>query len=1291
MDLENKKGAGTRYIKSEVPCPEGAKGFPSRDPELDAYPGFVNPPPGYGEVAFYWWLGDRLTKERLEWQLNQLQDKGVMGLQVNYAHSDQGGLIYGYTYPSDPPLFSEEWWELFRWFLKEAKKRDMSVSLSDYTLSSPGQGWYTDEIIRENPDLHGAVLHCEIRETEGGPEVCTETPQNTIAVVAYKLRDGIVEPGTAVDLNPLVNRNTLKWNPPQGKWRIFLIHSVENLDSLDPMNPLAGKKVIETFFSRFEDRNPGEGGKGLDFFFSDELCFGVEGNLWNGSFPEEFRKRKGYDLIPGLPALFADIGPVTPKIRLDYRDVMVALEEEGYFRPIFDWHQERGMIYGCDHGGRGRNVAEFGDYFRTQRWNQGPGNDQPALHSDVIKNKVSSSIAHLYERPRTWLEGFHSSGWGTSSGQVADATFRNFVSGHNLLTLHGLYYSTHGGWWEWAPPCNHFRMPYWRHMGEFLRCSERLSYLLSQGVHRCDVAILYPVAPVEAGMDGDMAVKAAFEAGYYLFDRGIDYDFMDFQSLERAQVRGGALHVAGEVFRVLILPAMKAIRFAALEKTLEFFRAGGIVIALGALPEASDRAGRRDPVLDGIVEEIFGRKRREPGNAEPTKAESMTAEPEKEDSLNLKGDTARGKGYFLYAVTEAEKVINDAFPRDFACLSSLPEEAKSWVMHRKVGRRDIYMVYGVPRDTECFFRARGNAELWDPWTGKARRLPVLARTGEGTRMRMPLEANEAQLIVFQPGEAALLREGDVKRESRPVMERLCLDGEWEFTLEPTLDNRWGDFRLPAFDGTIGAEARKFRYRQEPETAREKPVCKEPAREGSEYEESVYAEPACKGPDWENPAFGEPVCGESARGWEAPELEDSAWTEVTCSYGPYFYRLGPVGADTDYEALEAELSRLTGIDERKPVKVSGRELHWQTCDFSMRLGVENAPGHQGYHGLKEIVNDDFLLLGRSELCFTGSRCSQEGDGGRYYLWTTVRSAAGGEAVVRAGSIKPSGIRVNGTPYRGGVESVSLKAGVNTLLLCYEGYGRTHFLLEDPDAPKDWRQTRPLAMSWYNRPGVLGFDPYPQRKNPVGWYRFTAAPGLRSMTVTAFGTLRCWVGGTEAPAEAEKTNGDGSVQYKVVLPGIAERCEVVAIRLDHIPGCYGGAALPEPIALDCVTGRMETGDWSEIDGLRSYSGGARYRRSFLLEPEAVGGKCVLNLGEVVSSAEVRINGRFAGIRVAPPWKFDITDLVRPGENEVEVFVYNTLANHYLTIPTFYRGSLKSGLIGPVTVETERKTSR
>ena len=137
----------------------------------------------------------------------------------------------------------------------------------------------------------------------------------------------------------------------------------------------------------------------------------------------------------------------------------------------------------------------------------------------------------------------------------------------------------------------------------------------------------------------------------------------------------------------------------------------------------------------------------------------------------------------------------------------------------------------------------------------------------------------------------------------------------------------------------------------------------------------------------------------------------------------------------------------------------------------------------------------------------------------------------------------------------------------------------------------------------------------------------------------------------------------------------------LRCRQERGCYGGAAIPEPIRLDCGPGKIALGDWSQIDGLLSYSGGAWYRKTVTIPSAA---RVVLDLGGVAASAEVRVNGNPGGVRVSPPWRFDITKLVKPGENRIEVLVCNTLANHYSTVPTHYRGNLVSGLLGPVTLE-------
>ena len=161
-------------------------GYPDRSPSLDVLPGFIHPPNGYGEVPFYWWQGDTLTRERLLWQLDQLKGKGIPSLQINYSHQDAGGISYGLSNPSKPALFTDAWWKLFKWFAAEAQKRGMTVSLSDYTLGI-GQGFAMDEAIKQNPELNGSML-------KGYSQILTGTgnlkmPENLLTLTAFKTKD----------------------------------------------------------------------------------------------------------------------------------------------------------------------------------------------------------------------------------------------------------------------------------------------------------------------------------------------------------------------------------------------------------------------------------------------------------------------------------------------------------------------------------------------------------------------------------------------------------------------------------------------------------------------------------------------------------------------------------------------------------------------------------------------------------------------------------------------------------------------------------------------------------------------------------------------------------------------------------------------------------------------------------------------------------------------------------------------------------------------------------------------
>ncbi len=713
----------------------------------------------------------------------------------------------------------------------------------------------------------------------------------------------------------------------------------------------------------------------------------------------------------------------------------------------------------------------------------------------------------------------------------------------------------------------------------------------------------------------------------------------------------------------------------------------------------------------------------------------------------------KGRGIAVEAPKDLAELIGKLLPR--AVESDPPVRA----MRRKIGFRDVYLVMDAARGSWCVFRSKGRAELWDPWTGKNIPLEETEEVEGGTRIRMPLDRDQAQVIVFTPKDRAGVAAGGGGgkgrgegrgdgRDGKPAVasrargraaaaETLALDGEWEFDLKPTMDNRWGDFRLPATERMIGAEARIFRYAEEKGAA-------------------------------------DGLMGN----WEATGFDDSAWPRVTHGFGTKFWKLGPlpVLGRKETEAFEKRFGAADRIDPAVPVQIGGKSYFWEPYDFSWRWGKEGDPGHQGWHGLKELVTDDFICLGKPVEGYNETLYQEEAGGTRYYLWTSAYAGGAGEARVEIGGIEPNkvylagkallraaGRRWRSKPGRTRCFCVMTGPGGGISFLSGQGIGRRLFP-RDPSSPVGTgghaagkteygagSKTRPanglieeaasvrassalrtpLSMTWHDEPGLIPYDVRAKRTAPAGWYRFVAPPGLRKMVVRAAGRIRIWVNGreataTEIPAEGAGGTGtpfgdrrrnqaggrknaetnapadrdeafrravadDGKAgdeipgrtrSYFVDVKLVPTHKSTVAIRLEQDRGAYGGSGLPEPVLLECEPGLAETGDWSEGSVLENYSGGAWYRKTVRLSRAQAGAGILLDLGDVVATAEVRVNGKTAAILVCPPWKADLTGLVKEGENRIEVLVYNTLANHYLTIPSRYKGdSVRSGLIGPV----------
>jgi hypothetical protein len=204
-------------------------------------------------------------------------------------------------------------------------------------------------------------------------------------------------------------------------------------------------------------------------------------------------------------------------------------------------------------------------------------------------------------------------------------------------------------------------------------------------------------------------------------------------------------------------------------------------------------------------------------------------------------------------------------------------------------------------------------------------------------------------------------------------------------------------------------------------------------------------------------------------------------------------------------------------------------------------------------------------------------------------------------------------------------------------------------------------------------IYDITPHKQR---VGWYRFKAPPGAQVLNLGLKGRrVQAWVDGTPVAVR----------EGRIVLDPPKKLASQVALRVEQEAGYYAGAAFPEPVGFRCLDGEIPLGDWSE-HGLATYSGAALYTKEATLAPSRPAGQVFLDLGRVATVAEVHVNGKPAGVRMARPFRFDITGLVKPGRNQIRVKVANTLANHMSTYPTRYvfPGQTVSGLLGPVNIE-------
>lgn len=107
----------------------------------------------------------------------------------------------------------------------------------------------------------------------------------------------------------------------------------------------------------------------------------------------------------------------------------------------------------------------------------------------------------------------------------------------------------------------------------------------------------------------------------------------------------------------------------------------------------------------------------------------------------------------------------------------------------------------------------------------------------------------------------------------------------------------------------------------------------------------------------------------------------------------------------------------------------------------------------------------------------------------------------------------------------------------------------------------------------------------------------------------------------------------------------------------------------------------------DGWPRFSGRMRYRTKLFLTG---GKKTGLDLGRVCGTAKLTVNGQSLGMRICPPYLWDISEAAREGENLIEVEVANTLVHRIRERFSEYMQIAPSGLLGPVRLYAESSAS-
>lgn len=732
----------------------------------DLLSNFLNPPHSAKPHTWWHWCNGSVTFEGITKDLEEMKDKGVGGAQIfNVAPGN----------PPGPILFmSKEWHELFKHAVKEAERLGLELCVHNCAgWSSSGGPWITPEYAMQK------VTWSEI-QIEGPTKFDGALPQpptvagfyRDIAVLAYPtpIEDWRIQnwegkacfyrmdtpapdtrpipPGAIIprdkiiDLTPkLSSEGRLIWDVPEGKWTIIRFgHTLTGAQNAPAPDSGRGwecdklsREALDLHWKHaiqplIEDSGP-LSGKVFKSVLIDSYEMGSQN--WTPKMREEFKKRRGYDLLPFLPVLtgrVVDSLDISERFLWDFRRTIADLFNENYYGYFGELCRKHGLLLWVEPYGNGPfddiTAGSKADIPMSEFWiGHGLGVEKD------WNAKLAASIGHIYGKRIIGAESFTAgpphSGWVNHPYSIKALGDLIFCSGVNRYVFHTFAHQpwlnykpgmTMGPWGLQFNRCN----TWWDDAKAWLKYIARCQYLLQQGLFVGDV-LFY------VGENSPVPIRASQP-----LPPSYDFDACDRETLlERLSVKGNKLVLpSGMSYEVLVLPNEREMTPEVLKKIGTLVKAGAYVIGPKPLRSPSLTGYPRvDEEVKKLADEIWG---------------DCDGEKVKEHKY--------GKGRVFWGVSIEDVLKLKGVKPDFEFNGNLPGTAINYI-HRREGNTDIYFLANMRErfeTVECTFRVKGKVpELWYPDSGIVEKATMFRYVDDRTQLTLTFEPYGSVFVIFR--------------------------------------------------------------------------------------------------------------------------------------------------------------------------------------------------------------------------------------------------------------------------------------------------------------------------------------------------------------------------------------------------------------------------------------------------------------------------------------------------------------------------------------------------------------